>query len=220
MTKDELKGKAESHSVDTPPFKITSDGRKVLTDETGKQLQKRKDWIPQEVPREWWRRAPELHDIWRAMYPDGRKEPEPSPAPTGATSKKGTKGSSSSKKDAVEVQDPGGGIAEGHLSEPDTSHSDIPVEDYWEETAADWILWRVKAKIGVTHPYTTSIKDGPPQGVLQGSRRTEATMTTGEIIEIIDVFDTKRSYQNKDDWSRLHREKWTGPMVFPKDVKA
>ena len=45
------KGTAEKHSLDTPAYKYSTDGRKLVVDENNVWIQRRKDWKPQEVPK-------------------------------------------------------------------------------------------------------------------------------------------------------------------------
>ena len=59
---------------------------------------------------------------------------------------------------------------------------------------------------------------GPPAGMLDGARRTEAKIDEDITVVIEDTFDVKRSYpkDQKDDWTLVHNSKWTGPTAFRK----
>ena len=67
-------GSSVLHDMDER-YKISISGKKLPVDENNVWIRRSKNWKPHEVPTEWWRRMPAMHDMWREMFPDPRKIP-------------------------------------------------------------------------------------------------------------------------------------------------
>ena len=107
-------GKAVHHDMQEQ-FKVSVSGKRLPIDGSGTWIRRSKNWKPHEVPQEWWRRMPTMHDMWREMFPDPRKVPitdadgDDASIATGADPAPATGVAS----DAVEGSD---GIADGDVS--------------------------------------------------------------------------------------------------------
>ena len=225
------KGISEIHSLDTPAYKYSLDGRKLKVDENNVWIQRRKDWKPVEVPRVWWAQCPSMHDMWREMYPDPRRMPvaddekeEEAPKPQVGVSSSSVPEVAPPETGATEEGD---GVAEGGLfsAGPD---DDVPDEvdptrtkNYWQETPIHFIFWKVTPSMGDVKPYVQGPPNAPEVGILEGSRRHEATFDDDSTVVVEDCHDCKRSYptESQDDWSRLQSE-WTGRVAFRKMRRA
>ncbi|MDP7559740.1 MAG: hypothetical protein QF745_04295, partial [Planctomycetota bacterium] len=199
-----------------------------MVDENNVWIQRRKNWKPVEIPKGWWEQCPDLHDMWREMYPDLRRMPvvdgekeEEAPKLEGGSSSSSVPKMIPPKTVATEEGD---GVAEGGLfnAGPD---DDVPdkvdptrTKNYWQETPTHFIFWKVTQSMGDVKPYVQGPPNAPEVGVLQGSRRHEATFGDDSTVVIEDYHDCKRSYPegSKEDWSRLQSERWTGRVAFRK----
>ena len=141
-------GKAEIHNPET---RVLSDGRTIKVGGDGTWLRKHKNWRPEEVPIEYWRKIPSMHQYWREIFPDPRRMPdlETDVTPEDPSSS----GGPTSGPDTVDGSDnpAGDGIEEGDIgpSAPDIAKVS---RNYWQETPPHYIFWKVRPSKGVVFP--------------------------------------------------------------------
>ena len=101
----------------------------------------KKFWKPEEIPQEWWDKAPEMHNIWRRMFPDSRKM------------------LAEERQNEGEPPDNGGAASSTDVAPPGLSSEVLDTErvpaarpgaknNYWEERKDQWIFWKVRPTMG------------------------------------------------------------------------
>merc|ERR1712039_335594 len=77
ITDEEKKKFAELQTVEEPvEYKYSSIGRKLPVGRDGTWTRKSKLWRPWEIPEDYWRKHPEMHDEWRRVFPDPSRTPD------------------------------------------------------------------------------------------------------------------------------------------------
>ena len=148
-----------------------------------------------------------MHDLWREMYPDLRRMPIIDDEREEEAPKMQVEASSSSvpgiAPPETSATDEGDGVAEGGLFSVGPT-DDVPdqvdptrTKNYWQETPTHFIFWKVTPSMGDVKPYVQG-PNAPEVGVLEGSRRHEATFSDDATIVIEDCHDRKRSYSTRE----------------------
>ena len=182
-----------------------------------------------------------MHDVWRGMFPDPRKQPLPllvegdtirnRPAgdlrvtiPTDLSSTEAVQGSATADDGILSAD-----ASLKTYAEPIEEEVTPSTKNHWQENADYWIFWKVRPSRATIQPILRTkpgeIQPGPLGGPtleeLDGTRSTEATMFTDEgdvTVLINDRFDVPRSYgkDSKLDWDLIHKVPWTGSTFFRK----
>ena len=241
VDEDMLAGQAEPHSFDRAPegtsYKYDRSGRRLQADPQGTWIRRSKNWRPHEVPMEMWKRSPDLHDMWREMFPDPRKTPIETNTHESEDGKGASSGGLRTAGDtsivpptedvqADGIEDAEGGIAEGGFAGELFETRPLPnaIKNYWQETTDAWVYHKARPSRTVIKPYLRGggTEGGPPPAVLQGSRVTEAQFLDGSRETVCDWYDLKYSYlpAQKHAVERINSERWTGPTTFAKNTPS